>query len=121
MGKFFESEVQLVRFATLANRERRNGASAVGFFGSRARGTQKSTSDVDLLVINDKFHYQMNEFTGRMHIPDRAKEKSQDIHIVRVSRKNLDNSPLFNGVIENIRKDIIWLVGGVESKKNEKE
>jgi hypothetical protein len=77
--------VQLVRFATLANRERRNGAN--------------------------------NEFTGRMHIPDRAKEKSQDIHIVRVSRKNFDNPPLFDGVIENIRKDITWLMGGVKSKK----
>jgi predicted nucleotidyltransferase len=112
MGRFFESESQLIDFAKQAIEERRHGAKAIGLFGSRARGTQRNHSDMDMLVLNDKFPLQLPTWTEANNHPSPNIRMVGDIHILKIPKeifKNKSDSRLNHVALNSIKRDVIWI------------
>jgi predicted nucleotidyltransferase len=92
MGNTFENEGQLFKTLSVLREQKKNGATRLGIFGSRARGDQKSGSDIDVFA----------EFNDQP-ILGLEQEYFGDVNLVSSSSDNQGNG------VDLIRRSARWL------------
>ncbi|NCN03721.1 MAG: nucleotidyltransferase domain-containing protein [Candidatus Pacebacteria bacterium] len=94
----FDNESQFYNFLRKARLEKKDGADAVGLFGSRSRGDHvPGKSDIDIMV--EKKVSKWGEYT--MHDKD-------NIHVVRAPN-NIDGNHPNDHALRRMREQTRWV------------